>query len=190
LPNAASTVESPAVLATLDPSEKPDVFALYDEFLHHISVLDDHQTAYVERDALAKFLTQPAIFVTIASIAASTSLDRLFATFGTFEFPCQLMVKSILPSWLSRILARTLATQYCRIRVGFYVAPNPSIFRAIYQQTVLPESFMNSAIEASYEGALSKATSGVKPILVALPAENDGDVMPFEMLPLGVATDD
>lgn len=169
------------VLGTL--AVMPDIRRAYDSLLEAVHTHQEMGQAVLSASLLSSILSSfPDMYTNGTQEAYSHMLDRILGVPQTYK----LLLKSLLPVWLTRAVARSSASDgWTTISLGYYYAPNETVFRQIVKDAVLPDHFARGIhrIHTSLDAIL--AVEGVHPILVVVLNVN-ADVHGPEILPLSV----
>lgn len=161
----------------------PDIRRAYDSLLEAVDAHQQMGQAVLSASLLSSIHSSfPEMYTNGAQEVYSHMLDRILGVSQTYK----LLVKSLLPVWLARSVARASASGgWTPISLGYYSAPDETVFRQIVEDAVLPDHFAQGMhrIHTSLDDIA--AVDGVQPILVAV-LNVHAHVYGPEILPLSV----
>lgn len=180
---------SPLVVAraVAPVSKMTSVRVAYDALMRRFNDTFDNATgscpfAAAECDALLS--GHPHMLTTFPMLSVSEELDALFAKLNV-HVKTQLLIKSILSMWLSKVKTAGDGT----VGLGFYVAPSVAIYSDIISAGVLPPFVAKGShrVDSSFAIANSRAMPTIRPVLVCFFGRVGTMVPGVNLLPLGVA---
>ena len=184
---------SPLKAAETRGSRKPlsgdaDIVYAYDNLVTLLVDYDSKQRVDLRiRDVCDIINDHPNMFTTQSTANSSAALDHIFLTLAISGMPI-LLVKSLLPMWLARLRASVGDAESVSVQLGFYVASSPSVYRAMYDDAMLPACVTTDvhSIESDFCVAQRRALVGVQPVFVVFPTGDASKVPGSHMLPLAV----